>query len=128
MCTGGLLTTLLWNPLEYATFQRIYKSSECTRCLLEGFSSCMISQHQSPEKYKTVIKVNKIIEKLPVKAYLALYADTNLEHDDFRFAVKCTTLKWNEEQGWITMQHPLKNTHTEATIKFNSNCSYVNLL
>ena len=37
--------------------------------------------------------MNKIIEKLPVKAYLALCAGTNLEHDDFRFAVKCTTLK-----------------------------------
>ena len=50
MCTRGSLTKLLWNPLKCATFQHIYKSSECTRCLLRGFSSCMISQHQSPEK------------------------------------------------------------------------------
>ena len=68
----------------------------------------------------------KIIMKLPVKASLAL-CDTYLEHNDFRFAVKCTTLKWNEEQGWIIMQYPLKK-HREATLKFNSNCSYVNLL
>ena len=58
--------------------------------------------------------MNKIIEKLPVKAYLAL-CDTNLEHNDFRFAVKCTTLKWNEEDGWISMQYPGTKQNTQRS-------------
>ena len=35
--------------------------------------------------------------KLEVKSSLVL-CDTHLEHNDFRFAVKRTTLKWNEKE------------------------------
>ena len=55
-CYCWLLTTLQWNLSVSGTFQHICSNSECKRCLSAEFSSCMISQHQSPgiEKQKDV--------------------------------------------------------------------------
>ena len=53
-CYCWLLTTLQWNLSVSGTFQHICSNSECKRCLSAEFSSCKISQHQSPgiEKQK----------------------------------------------------------------------------
>ena len=54
----------------------------------------------------------KIILKLEVKSSLVL-CDTHLEHNDFRFAVKCTTLNEMKQRNKVNVFE----TNTKTLVK-----------